>query len=121
MLILTLTVWTSLLGQTGNYLTKNDTVKCYNAPELRKIAAGLIRYRQCDTLLKITEDQVISYKTVIDIKDIIIKNDSTIIAKQKQQLVDMYLEKSKYKSRYRTAKWIAITCFAISCVSFTIR
>lgn len=71
-----------LSGQIG------DTIKCYNADELRKIAHGLVKRRECDTILTTAYNQISSLHTVISLKDSIILNkDNAITIKDNQGII----------------------------------
>ena len=61
----------------------SDSVKCYTAPELRKIATIITQKHECDTLLQISEkrlqvqdsliinyrEQIAGYKAITPLKD----------------------------------------------------
>jgi len=48
----------------------SDTVKCYGVKQLQKIATKLVAGQECDTLLKISNEQVINRDSTITLKDI---------------------------------------------------
>ena len=73
---------TLLLGQTGN-----DTIKCYNASELRLIASGLIKGKECQNNMVLCEKEVQILNNIIEIQSTIISNDSSIIASKDAQLM----------------------------------
>ena len=72
---------TLLLGQTGN-----DTIKCYNASELRLIASGLVKGKECQNNMVLCEKEVQILNNVIEIQSVIISNDSLIIESKDEQL-----------------------------------
>ena len=55
-----------------------DTLSCYTHSEMLKIASGLVRGKECDTLLKISEIQLSNDSVTIHIQDSIIRNDQVI-------------------------------------------
>jgi len=66
-----------------------DTIKCYNAEELRRIAKGLIEKNQYDSLLEITTLENQSLYNVIYVKDIILYNTDSIIKIQNLKLSEL--------------------------------
>ncbi len=60
--------------------TPPDSVKCYNGPELVKIATGLTKGKQYESLYNITLQQSLK-------KDTIISNDSTLLRNKDLSLV----------------------------------
>lgn len=66
-----------------------DTIKCYNAEELRRIAKGLIERKECDSLLIITEKETQDLYDVIHVKDIIIYNTDSIVKIQNLKISDL--------------------------------
>jgi hypothetical protein len=55
--------WTQLSGQT--LVLGNDTVQCYTLEELRVITFAVVSGSECDSLLDITESEVLAYKAII--------------------------------------------------------
>jgi hypothetical protein len=66
-----------------------DTIKCYNAEELRRIAKGLIEKNQYDSLLEITTLENQSLYDVIYVKDIILYNTDSILKIQNLKLSEL--------------------------------
>lgn len=92
------------LGQTGK-----DTVACYNAEELRKIAKGLIEKNQClenyDLSLKEIDilNQIVDLQLkTIDTKDLIIYEKDVQISNRDSLLIrerkNLELEKKKHRN-----------------------
>lgn len=93
-----MTSWIQLFAQTG------DTIKCYRAPELRKIAQGLIRKNYCDSLLKITEQEVTTLRTVITVKDLIINNNNQVSSLQLSQITTLEDRVTKQQHKQQKQK-----------------
>lgn len=98
-----------LLGQTGN-----DTIKCYNASELRLIASGLIKGKECQSNLTLCEKEVDIQNNIITNQILIIENDSLIIATKDEEiesktiqlgLLDAELAKEKRKHKWTKIKY----------------
>jgi hypothetical protein len=63
--ILLIVNWTALLGQTGN----TDTLTCYTSEELLRIANRVVYANECDTLYKITTEQLTIKDSLIKVKE----------------------------------------------------
>lgn len=58
----------SLIQLSGQTLVlEGDTVHCYNTSELRSIAASLIDYAECDTLLSLAQKELNMKDSVINV------------------------------------------------------
>ena len=74
--LLIISSWISLSAQTG------DTVTCYNNQELRRIAERVVRARECDSLLVLSEIQIVNLKDQIgNLKQILHYKDDIAAAK----------------------------------------
>mgnify|MGYP001160714952 CR=1 FL=1 len=74
--LLIISSWISLSAQTG------DTVTCYNNQELRRIAERVVRARECDSLLVLSEIQIVNLKDQIgNLKQILHYKDDIVAAK----------------------------------------
>ncbi len=96
-----------LSGQTGN-----DTIKCYNASELRLIASGLIKGKECQSNLTLCEKEVEIQDNIIVSQLIIIENDSIIIETKNEELEhkSILIKELEYeiKKEKRKHKWTKI-------------
>jgi hypothetical protein len=106
------------LGQTLN----NDTVKCYGITDLRKIATRLTEANLCDSLLILTENQlvnrdgvIVNKQQIIDIKNLQLSyKDSIIETKDKIILSkDEDIKKEKIKHGLTKLGW-AVTFIVLS-------
>lgn len=99
--------WTQSFAQTGS-----DTTKCYNKTELKKIATGLVRANECDSLLKLTEldvqkaDSVIMAKDSIIIQGMIIIGSQETIIEGKQGDIDRLVKLVNKNDRQK--KWLKV-------------
>jgi hypothetical protein len=123
--MLLITNLTALYGQTGR-----DTLTSYNKSELKRIADRVVRARECDTLLSITEtelksqdqvisnlSQVISYKdSIIATKDSIVFQHNAITDVKNAQIGDLTDEVNKTKRKIKLIKsgWLASTVLLIA-------
>lgn len=108
-----LTLSISSYAQTG----PSDSVKCYNASELRKIAITFVKKQECDTLLKITNKQLRLKMEIIADQDaqlVLLKKESSIkegiIANKEAQITG--LKDSLHKSE-RKNKWLKVGLIAL--------
>lgn len=81
LILLILCSWTLSYAQTGK-----DTIRCYNAVELRQIATGLINGRECKEQLNLCEDQVEILREISDKQHLQIVNKDSIISMQEDQI-----------------------------------
>lgn len=81
LILLILCSWTLSYAQTGK-----DTIRCYNAVELRQIATGLLNGRECKEQLNLCEDQVDILKEITDKQYFLILNKDSIISMQEDQI-----------------------------------
>jgi hypothetical protein len=79
LIILLLSNWTVLSAQI------TDSTACYKKQELQKIAVKLVKYKECDSLYKLQEKQILikdsiilKQSQIIIIKDTIINNHKSI-------------------------------------------
>ena len=82
LILLILCSWTLSYAQTGK-----DTIRCYNAIELRQIATGLINGRECKEQLNLCEDQVEILREISDKQHLQIVNKDSIISMQEDQII----------------------------------
>jgi hypothetical protein len=125
LILLILINWIPLLGQIGK-----DTVKCYNASELRLIATGLIKAKECQYELSLCEKEVGILNNIVARQQIIIQNDSTIVATKDELLesktiqlglVDGQLAKEKQSHKWTKIKYgITTTVLVIFATYFMI-
>lgn len=80
-LMLLMLNWTASYGQTGRGLLiqNQDTLNCYTNSEMVRIVRRVVRANECDTLLKISEEQIAFLDTVITYKDSVIASQDSII------------------------------------------
>jgi hypothetical protein len=92
------------------YSQTQDTFKCYNASELRRIATRLIEKKECDSILSITNQEVAVLKEVILIKDLIIKNNNNVSKNQQYQIQDMLVHSTNLQHKHaklqQKQKWL---------------
>lgn len=115
MLTVLLLSWITSSAQTGNFIVVNgDTLTCYTKPELEQIATRVVRARECDSLLIVTEmqleqkeialqakDQALAAKdSVISTKDTIINLKEEIILGKDEEISDLR-KQSKRDSRQK--------------------
>ena len=81
LILLILCSWTLSYAQTGK-----DTIRCYNAVELRQIATGLINGRECREQLNLCEDEVDILREITDKQYLQIVNKDSIISIQEDQI-----------------------------------
>ena len=78
LLLLVTLNWTALLGQTG----KTDTVTCYTNSELRKIAIRMVQASEYDTLLDLSNQEIVKATEIIINQEQQIANLDTLIEHQ---------------------------------------
>jgi|688.fasta_scaffold61713_3 hypothetical protein len=71
------------------YCQSQDTFKCYNANELRRIATRLIEKKQCDSILSVANEEITTLYDVIYVKDIIIYNTDSITKLQADRIKEL--------------------------------
>ena len=107
--LLILISWTLSFAQTGR-----DTIKCYNADELRLIATGLVKGKQCQSELSLCEKEVEIQNNIIASQLLIIENDSIIIEAKDTEIesksaiiskLDSDLAKEKRKHKWTKVKY----------------
>lgn len=93
----------------------SDTVRCYGVKELRKIAEALVKGKECDTLLKISEAQILNRDSVIVEKNRIIKTyqsesslKEAIISEKNHQIdtINLQLKQTKRKLFFIKLGWL---------------
>jgi len=96
---------TASLGQT------TDSTACYNRQELQKIATKLVKYKECDSLYKLQEKQLIIKDSVIlkqteiiTIKDTIINNYKSISNIKDIKINNLEESLSNEEKRHKTTK-----------------
>ena len=109
----------TLYGQTS------DTLTSYNNEELQRIVTRVVRAKECDTLLKVAEQQllvkdsiiakndsiVMKQDVVIATQDTIITNHETILGIRNKQLEnsEKNLKKAKRKLKVTKLVWVTTT------------
>lgn len=110
--------WTASYAQTGK-----DSLTCYTTAEMQKIALKVVLANELDTLLKLTQqellnqliitdkqfDQIISnYEIIISKDSIISKHDKIIDLKDKELIkLDKIIAKQETQKKLLKTGWIA--------------
>jgi hypothetical protein len=94
------------LGQIG------DTIKCYNAEELRHIATALISGKQCREEYQLSLVEISILNNIIDKQTIVIENCDSIIKDQKQLILNRENQiddlKGQVKKEKRKHTWTKV-------------
>jgi hypothetical protein len=106
LILLLLTNWIVLYGQTG-INDNGDTIVCYTTNEVRKIAIKLVETNKCNEILRATEVEVNLQKEIIKYcEQMVINLDTVVVKKEKiinnHQLHIGNLEKELIKEKRRS-------------------
>lgn len=78
---------TASYAQTGKvFIIDGDTLIGYNKSELEKIAIKMVRSHECDTLLSITEQQLVKKNVALQAKDSALVAKDSIISQKDYML-----------------------------------
>lgn len=123
MILLTLSNLTQSSAQTG------DTVKCYKNEELRKIALGLIKGKECQEELNLANDEIYILNQIIETQEGMLMNKDSIIFQKDLQItardekineLDKNIKKQKVKILALKVNYFITTVILISASSWFI-
>jgi hypothetical protein len=106
--------WTASYGQVGRGLLieNQDTLNCYTNSEMVRIVRRVVRANECDTLLKISEQQIAFLDTVITYKDSVIASQDSIVNYKESIIIGKEEEITSLRSALKKIKtrekWLKI-------------
>lgn len=117
-MMLVLFSWTASYAQVWIDPNTGDTLTCYDTETLRKIATKVTYANECDTLLKLSDQEIAHLDSTIVLQTIMLTNKNEIIAnkdimivKRDEHIVNLNLEITKVNRKLKWTKfaWGATT------------
>lgn len=106
-ILLILTLSTSLYSQKSS-----DTTRCFGVTKLKSLSIKLIKCKECDTLLKISDKQLVIKDSIINFKSLQVANlnkqmmlSDTIIARKDKDIENLTKSLNRSMLREKTLRF----------------
>lgn len=106
-ILLTLILSISLYSQRSS-----DTTRCFGLTQLKSLSIKLIKCKECDTLLKISDKQLLIKDSIINFKSLQLENlnkqlvlSDTIIAKKNEDISNLTKSLNQSRLKEKAFRW----------------